>query len=359
MEPLRFVVIGAGWRAMFYVRIARRYPQCFRLLYLLCRDAARAAVLQAEGIPATVSAEACAAARPDFVVSAVDKTANAAVAREWLAKGFPVLAETPAAQTEEELEALWALHRAGARLCIAEQYTRYPLIAAGLRAVRQGLLGDPYTVTLSVAHDYHAVSLIRAMLAQDAAGRALPAVRMTAHRYTFPVEETDSRAGPITDGRIRPRERTRVTMEFAGGKYAFYDFDGVLYHSRIRARHINVQGAKGEWNDTTLRYVDAEHRPHQEPLRAWLDPAYAVLDTDELRALCRTWQPAVHMEQIQDEYAIAALMLDMRSVIEGGQGGCALAHALEDAYLWQLMRTAAEHPGQTVGSRPHGWQQKQ
>ena len=31
MKPLSFVIVGSGWRAMFYVRIAQRYPQCFKL----------------------------------------------------------------------------------------------------------------------------------------------------------------------------------------------------------------------------------------------------------------------------------------------------------------------------------------
>ena len=33
-KPLTFVIIGSGWRAMFFVRIAGRYPQLFRLKYM-------------------------------------------------------------------------------------------------------------------------------------------------------------------------------------------------------------------------------------------------------------------------------------------------------------------------------------
>ena len=356
MQPLSFILVGSGWRAGFYIRIAKRWPQCFQLLGVLCRSEQKvAAVAQEHGVFATTDAAGRAAQKPDFVVVAVSKGGNAAVCEDWLQRGFAVLAETPAACTEEELEHLWALHRGGAKLMIAEQYSRYPLLAAGLHAVEQGLLGEPEAVTLNLAHDYHAASLIRRMLGHRP-GAPLPAVRLTGTRYQYPVEQTDSRAGPVTDGTVQTQTRDRVTLAFDNGKLAFYDFSGVAYHSFIRARHINVQGPKGEWNDTMLRWVDAAHAPHMEQLRPWLDPAYTPLQDGALCELCAPWHPAVHMENWQDEYAIATLMLDMGELSTTGRGGYPLAEALEDAYLWLLMQRACENPGQTIESRPHSWQ---
>ena len=351
MAPLSFIVVGSGWRAMFYVRIALRYPQCFALKYLLCRTEEKAKLICREyGIPVTTSVQACEAAHPDLVVVAVGRNDSFPVTAEWLNKGYPVLAETPAAQTEAELEKLWALRQAGARLQIAEQYIRYPLIAAGLRAIDRGLLGEPQAVTLSLAHDYHAVSLIRHMLRPEPG-----AVRLRGLAYSFPVEETDSRAGPVRDGSVMQRPRSLAAMEFPDGKAAFYDFSGVQYHSFIRARHINVQGPRGEWNDTTLRYVDAGHLPARERLKPYLDPAYAPLHTPELLAISRVWQPEVHMETWQDEYAIASMLLDMGDYIRHGREVYPLAEALEDAYLWLLMDRAIKDPGPVLESQPHAW----
>lgn len=401
MSPLSFIIVGSGWRAMFYVRIARAYPKLFTLKYLLCRTEQKAERIRREQeIPVTTSIADCEAAHPDFVVLAVDYASNFQVTVEWLQKGYAVLAETPAASTEEHLEALWRLHQKGARLQIAEQYFRYPVLAAGLQAIQRGLIGDPYAVELSLAHDYHGFSLIRRMLncgltresvsggsvpkaadcglaresvnskpvpeaancghaAEKESGTpllSLPLMKLSAHQYRFPVVETDSRFGPVKDGRVGWQERTRVTIAFDNGKVAFYDFSGVQYHSFIRARHINVQGVRGEWNDTILRYVDDSHQPRTLSLCPWLNPAYQALDTEALRRKNEIWTPTIPLENDQDEYAIATLMLDMRALLETGQGGYPLAEALEDAYTLLLMRKALEHPGQEIASKAHSWQ---
>ena len=58
MRPLSFVIIGSGFRAMFYGRIARRYLELFTLKYILCRSEEKAAKAHGEtGFPTTVSDE--------------------------------------------------------------------------------------------------------------------------------------------------------------------------------------------------------------------------------------------------------------------------------------------------------------
>lgn len=352
MKPLSFIIVGAGYRAMFYVRIARRYPEQFELKYVLCRSEEKARRFSEEqGVPAAASAEVCENARPDFVVVAVNKTSIADVAEEWVRRGYPVVLETPAGTSVEKLKGLWDLKKNhGGRLMVCEQYWRYPVLAAGLKAVREGKLGDPYAAYLSVAHDYHGVSLIRRMLRLG-----LEPVKMRGSRYEFPVTETDSRYGDITDGRVAKKIRDHVTMEFASGKTAFYDFSGVQYHSYIRSRHLTVQGQDGEWSDTVLRRVDEEHRPLTECLLPYLAPRYQVLETKELKDMCRYWKPELALEQAQDEYAIATMLYDMRDYLAGGPEVYPLAEALEDAYLWILMQEAVLEPGKEIASEKMPW----
>ena len=355
-KPLTFIIVGSGWRSLFYARIAKKYPEQFQLKYMLCRSQEKADKMATEhGIPTTTSIDACEEAKPDFVVIAVSKNSICAETIKWAKKGFAVFCETPAAGTLEELKELWDLVQKGAKIQIAEQYHRYPSMAAGLEEIKSGKLHEPYAVSLSMAHDYHGVSLIRRMLQPDNP-TSLRLEYLWGEQYTFDVTETDSRYGDITDGRVKRSSRSVITMGFAGGKMAFYDFDGTLYHSYIRTRHVNVQGRDGEWNDTFIKYVDNNHLPQTEGLKSLLRPEYTCLETATLREQSKLWQPTVIMDEEQDEYAIATMMLDMREYIETGKEVYPMAEALEDAYVYLLMQEAVQNPGKRILPQKMPWQ---
>ncbi len=356
MKPLSFVIVGSGWRSLFFVRIAQKFPDQFILKYMLCRTREKADKMAAEyGIPTTTSMESCEQAKPDFVVIAVNKDSLFSETKKWALKGYPVLCETPAGACVENLKELWSLVQNGAKIQIAEQYHRYPIMAAGLKVIVEGKLADPYAVNLSMAHDYHGISLIRCML-QPHDPMSLKLQYMRGEQYKFPVTETDSRYGAITDGSVNDKERTVVTLQFDNNKVAFYDFSGVQYHSFIRSRHVNVQGRDGEWNDTMLRYVDDNYLPITEQLTAWLNPKYICLETDDLHRQSREWNPFVIMDNEQDEYAIASMMFDMREYIAGGREVYPMAEALEDAYLLLLIREAVKNPGSKIVPESMPWQ---
>ena len=241
MAKLRFIVVGSGWRSLFYWRIAQALPERFELCAMLCRTEEKAEKMHREyGVPVSTSAEQCIALHPDLVVVAVNKASIAAVSTEWLARGFAVLCETPAALEEDALRALWQLHRQGAKLQVAEQYWLYPTLAKRLAAVRSGALGTPQFARLSVAHGYHAVSLARQFL-----NAGQQPVRVTGRSWTEKIIETDSRWGAVHNGALVEKTLQQHTLEFAGGGTAFLDFDGVQYHSYLRSTHTSVQGERG------------------------------------------------------------------------------------------------------------------
>ena len=353
MRKLSFSIVGSGWRAMFYVRAARRFPEYFQLKNVLCRSVEKAAALRADGIPATLTEAEIDAGRPDFIVVAVEKGANFAVTKRWIEKGYPVLAETPAGCEIWELEELWRLRLSGAKLAVAEQYFRYPLIAAGLREVEDGKIGEPDCVTLSLCHDYHAASVIRRMLMLEK-GR-LHDFSVVGKVVEYPVERTDSRYGPITDGSVQQSGRVMAELDFDNGKRAFYDFDGVQYHTFIRGRHIDLRGSAGQWMDTAVRYSDNTHTPRLIKLRAQAIPGYERLMTPELEGIGGQWSPFVHMENAQDDYAVSTLMADMADFIDLGREGYPLREALEDAYTWLLLGKALEEPGKVIISGKRPW----
>ncbi|HEY8721759.1 Gfo/Idh/MocA family protein [Pengzhenrongella sp.] len=164
--PARFAVVGNGWRARFFLRMARLLPDRFAATGVVARSEERAAEVRREwGVPtASTVAGVVAIERPDFVVVAVPWAASAGVIRELVALGVPVLAETPPAPDAAGLRELWADVGASGLVQVAEHSPFMPAHAARLEALRRGLIGEVTSVQISSTHLYHAVAVIRAML---------------------------------------------------------------------------------------------------------------------------------------------------------------------------------------------------
>lgn len=331
MEKIRYVIVGSGWRSEFYVRIAKALPEQFEALAMLCRTEEKAGIMHEKtGVYATVSREECESLKPDFIVVAVDKPSIFKVSRGFLDKGFPVLCETPVGQNIEDLEDAWQLHCYGTRFQTAEQYHLYPQYEKILEIVKSGVLGVPHAVNLSVAHDYHGVSLIRRLL-----GTGFENAFFTGKRYTFPVLETADRNGPVKDGAVTERYRIRMDIEFDSGKMGFYDFCNVQYHSCIRGTDIRVQGERGEIAGNRLAYMDRDQICHNETI-TWENPYEKQGLTD-------------------DEAAIAKLLAGMKHYVDTGEEVYPMAEALQDAYFALCMEKALLHPYETIQSQTQMW----
>ena len=352
MKKLSFVVVGSGFRAMFYGRIARTYPELFEMKYMLCRSQEKADRIRTQtGFSVTTSKEACEACRPDFVVVAVNKANIADVAEEWALRGHAVLTETPAGASLEQLERIWELReRCGCRIQVAEQYFHYPSLSVGMKYIERGDIGEPFSLYISAAHDYHGASIMRKYLSVGQ-----EAFAVAAKRFRFPLTETDSREGAVTDGRTTLRERDIALFEFASGKIGLYDFSGEQYHSFIRSRHIIVRGRDGELSDQVLYRLDDRHYPRTKILLPELEPRYRVLETKRIRDYVRMWKPELSLDEIEDEYAIACMLYDMGDYIASGKEIYPLRDALQDAYMWLVLQEAVQKPGQQMYAREMPW----
>ena len=347
---LSYLIVGSGYRAKFYARIAKTYPALFSALFL-CRSEEKAALMQYEtGVPAVCSTEEAAAFRPDFIVIAVNKTSITDVSIEWVNRGYPVLMETPAGMTREQLLQLWNLSQNSARIAVAEQYHRYPDMIAGLQAVSEGRIGTPGSAYLSLAHDYHGMSLLRRMLLTEGESYSI-----RGERTMYPVTETDSRTGPLPGNPVRERARDLVWVSFDSGKKALYDFSGVQYHSFIRSRHVLVRGDRGEWCDTVLYCLDNRGQPVREELRPVIPERYKELDTALLRDARRVPRAGLSMDNLQDEFAMASMLYDMKDFLENGTEVYPLREALEDAYFRILMEEALAEPWKEVRADKMPW----
>ena len=347
---LSYLIVGSGYRAKFYARIAKTYPALFSALFL-CRSEEKAALMQYEtGVPAVCSTEEAAAFRPDFIVIAVNKTSITDVSIEWVNRGYPVLMETPAGMTREQLLQLWNLSQNSARIAVAEQYHRYPDMIAGLQAVSEGRIGTPCSAYLSLAHDYHGMSLLRRMLLTEGESYSI-----RGERTMYPVTETDSRTGPLPGNPVRERARDLVWVSFDSGKKALYDFSGVQYHSFIRSRHVLVRGDRGEWCDAVLYCLDNRGQPVREELRPVIPERYRELDTALLRDARRVPRAGLSMDNLQDEFAMASMLYDMKDFLENGTEVYPLREALEDAYFRILMEEALAEPWKEVRADKMPW----
>lgn len=315
---IRFAVIGSGWRSLFYVRIARALPDMFELTALLCRGQEKADRIQKEyGIHTTTSEDEIIASKPDFVVSAVNKSSMSDVVRYWAAKGIPVLSETPAGLDIDTLKAIRQDVENGARIQVAEQYFLYPSIKALIDECKSGTIGEPVSLTISAMHDYHAASVIRRML-----GTGLEDVAITGKTFSMKVTDTRTRYEVLTEGRVVEKEEKHLIMEYADGKTAFYDFMSDQYRSPIRNRYINLRGTRGEIINDTVYYLDKDNLAACKKLDITNPYGYAGLS--------------------EDEAAITGILLGMKEYVDTGKEVYPMDEALYDAYIGILMCEAGK-----------------
>ena len=236
-----FAVVGAGFRAAAYWRLAARLED------VVCVGAVMRSPrpLPVPGFRSL--AECLAAARPDFLVTALPWTVNPAVIAEAVGHGVPVLAETPPAPDLAGLRELWAAVGASGLVQVAEQYLLMPTHASRLAAVRAGLIGTPSQVQVSSTQLYHAVSLMRGMLSV----RCGP-VTVRASRHRAPLVDPLNRAGWTDDPEPHLATTTIAMLDFGGGRSGLYDFTDNQTRNQLRFRRIVVRGSHGELRDDEI-----------------------------------------------------------------------------------------------------------
>ena len=359
MSKTEFCLIGSGWRAEFYIRIAKALPEQFSLQAVLIRDAEKGRQFSERfGVKVVHSLEALLAEKPDFIVLAIKRGVVTNYLLRLFETGVPVLTETPPGESLEDLQRLWdGFLRFQPKVQVAEQYFLQPLYAAWHRAIEEELLGNVTNISLSALHGYHGMSMIRWML-----GIRGERCTMYGKRYYFPVTETYGREGMVFDGKTFICPRDHVTIEFENGKTAFFDFsDPAQYHSFIRTRQLNIQGERGEIDDLTIRYLTKDHMPVTQSLnridlgvygnQEWSH--YGLMLGEQF--LYRT--PFVNARLNDDELAVGTLLLRMKEYLQTGKNCYCLADALQDMYLCLTMEKAMKREYQPVTTELQPWQQ--
>jgi predicted dehydrogenase len=339
---LSFGIIGSGWRAEFFLRIARDLPEQFPLAGIVVRNPEKRADLAKRWQAPTFSNldELLAEKRPDFIVTSVSATANLELVETLSERGLPVLSETPLGRDLKELYRAVDLERAGARVQVAEQYIFQPLHAARLALIESGHLGTIYEADVSIAHGYHGISLLRHFLQT---GLRLP--KIVARRFTSRIVAGPHRDRIPNEHKIVDSIRTIAQLDY-GDRLGIFDFTGDQYHSWIRSPRLLVRGEEGEINQTTVRLLRRFDTPVQFELVRRDTGQAGNLEGYSHRTISGGGEvlyrnPFPAMRWNDDEIAVATSLARMATYLETGEPAYSVAEACHDCYLDQLIAEAA------------------
>jgi predicted dehydrogenase len=350
----RFAVVGAGFRARAFVRLAESLPEHFEVVAVLPHRPG--SVRDDDGLSRLVvgDVDALAARAPEFVLTAVAADANVATALELVGRRIPVLAETPAAPDLDGLRVLW--QDAGARelMQIAEQYPRHPMTAARIAAIEAGRIGTPTSVAVTIAQAYHSIAILRAALDP---GFGEVDVRAVAHRA--PLVAPRSRAGWTRDDEEHAALTVLATLDF-GASQGVYEFTDGQTRNPLRPAHFRARGSRGEiLDDAVVSLADETTVVHSRLIRhstgADGDFEAYELENVSLDGAALVRNPFVGARLSDDEIGMAALLEAMGRFARGeGPGPYPLRDGAQDQLLGLAVQRAVDS-GEPVHLGREAW----
>ena len=344
-----FALIGSGWRARMFLKVARELGT-IRCGGVVVRTPRRL------DVPAFTSLDACLRELPvDFVLTVTPSSVTPQFIADVVDRGLPVLAETPPAPDLDGLRALWSVVGESGLVQVAEQYPMMPSHAARAALVATGAIGTPTQVQVSSTQTYHAVALIRGLLA---AGRGSVAVRAT--RFTAPLISPLSRTGWTDDEEAHPATTTIATLDFGDGRSGVYDFTEQQTRNQLRFRRFTVRGSAGELHDDEVVRMTGPRTLVRTPLvrrQTGYDVDLIGYDTEHIsfgsEVLYRNPYPG--RRWMDEEIAMATLLERMASWVRGeGPEPYPLAEGAQDQQLGLAIEQSADSDT-TVTTSSEAW----
>ncbi len=253
-DPIRFAVIGTGWRTEFFLRVAAALPDSLQVAAVVGRTpASLERIARRWRVPTTESIDDL-GPDLDFVAVSVPWPATPGLVVDLVGAGRQVFCETPPAPTLDGLRQLWAAvgDRAG-QVQVGGQYYRMPGHASRLSLVRDQVIGEPTSVEVASTHLYHAVALMR-----DYLGVGLSEAVVTARSFDAPMIDPLAFDGWKPDPAPEELTTTIATIGFGQGRYGLYNFVANQWWNPLLSRRVVIRGTRGEIvDDTVLRWADA------------------------------------------------------------------------------------------------------
>jgi hypothetical protein len=342
MSPIRFDIIGGGFRIRAFLRIAHLMPDRFQVGGVLVRDEAKGRAIEEEWHVKTYRTleELLSASERDFILLSLPRSVNTEYIQHLTERGIPALVETPPTQNLETLIELYDyVKKKQAKIQIAEQYHFHPLNAARLALTRSGKLGTISQAQVSVGHEYHGINLLRKLL-----GIQFENAKIVAHEFISPLTAGPTRAGLPTEDVKLPSRQVLAFLDF-GDKLGVYDFCYDQYRSWIRSSRVLVRGDRGEINNTQVRYLediltliqyDMERKDSNKigNLEGFFHRGYMAGGEWIYR------NPFIPGRLNDDEIATAACLDGMAKYAAGGPDFYSLEDAAQDHYLSLMIQQA-------------------
>jgi hypothetical protein len=323
---INYIVIGAGWRAEFYLRIARQLPEIFNVSAVCARNADRARELsQKYGVKVVKTVDEALGEKFDFVVNCINKEDISDFAVSLADSGYYVLCETP----------IICAPKAGHaydKIQVAEQFHLKGTYQAIKKIIDSGIIGEVNHINLSMAHDYHGMSLIRFLLDEYEKPQ-----KISDHTFESPLLKTNGRAGELED-KYLDKSVQKIKVYSFGDKTAVYDFTDDQYFSPIRKDRILIRGTRGEIDNNYVRYFNENDEFIESEIilqrAGLLDGFYNDRIVFESKVLFDF--PFKRARLSEEETAIAQCLLDMKEYVETGKELYSFEKAYRDYSYFEM-----------------------
>lgn len=318
-----FVVIGGGWRAEFYLRIANALPELFRIRAICIRNKERAEeIAQKFSVNVVGSIQEAMSFPFDFVVNCINKDDVSDLAVQLADEGHYVLCETPVIRKPESGHAY-------DKIQIAEQFHLKGRYQALKKVLDSGIIGEINYIQMSVAHDYHAMSLMRYLLDDDK-----PELLYSVSLPDY-VMRTNGRIGEFEEKKTEETVHTVKLFQF-GSATVMYDYNKEQYFSPIRKDRLLIRGTKGEIENDIVRYLNERNEPVTSrismEMSGLLDGLFYDKISFENNVLFEYPFPSARLSE--EEIAIAQCLIRMKEYIETGKELYHYERAYQDWFFY-------------------------
>jgi choline dehydrogenase-like flavoprotein/predicted dehydrogenase len=346
-ERIRVGIVGAGSRVRtIYHPVLAAHADRIEVVGFTSRteDSRKALAALTGWSPYASLDELVASARPQFLIVAVSGEANVPVLNDVIARGYPVLAETPLAWNERAGRALVRAAQArGLSLGVAEQFPFLPAEQLKRKLIRLGAIGAIKAVVNDFStYDYHGIAQLRAYVGYDREPRAA-----TAQRFSFGLTGVLDGHQPSNAAMAWSEEWLTGNVSMSGGELLVQDFSAGYASLPTRPKgQLRVLGECGSLVDQRLIHVDRVTGRRTEAAFDVQPDCLSALHPDLGRV---EWRKPAWSLTLDDEQLAVGLHVEAfrEALVHGGLPLYTGAEALADVEILRGLAYSA-----SLGGRP-------